>query len=98
MDLKVGDRVVVIYDSYCGGYQVGEKGKIINIDEDHPSLWVVFDNYSIMRHDLKGECSIGHGYFMGSECLKKCQVKNTELARFMYPNAKITECGGWLEI
>jgi hypothetical protein len=95
MDLKVGDRVQAVT---CIDHNIpeGTIGVIVSIDDGSPPIgvdWKISSNL----HNLNGILKTDTGYYVYDKYLKLV-VKNTELARFMYPNAKITECGGWLEI
>jgi hypothetical protein len=97
MDLKVGDRVKAVIDI---DYTIpkGTKGVIVSIYDKSPPIGVDWKINLSGLHDLNGILKTDTGYYVYDKYLKLSVVKNTELARFMYPNAKITECGGWLEI
>lgn len=96
MDLKVGDRVQAVIDI---DYMIpkGTIGVIVSIDDGSPPIgvdWKISSNL----HNLNGILKTDTGYYVYDKYLKLSQVKNTELARFMYPDAKVSECGYWIEI
>jgi hypothetical protein len=97
MDLKVGDRVQAVIDI---DYMIpkGTIGIIVSIDEGSPPIGVDWEINGNGLHDLSGRLTTNTGYFVYATNLKLSVVKNTELARFMYPDAKVSECGYWIEI
>lgn len=97
MDLKVGDRIEAVIDI---DYTIpeGTRGVIVSIDDGSPPIGVDWEINGRGLHDLSGRLTTNTGYFVYARNLKLSQVKNTELARFMYPDAKVSECGYWIEI
>jgi len=97
MDLKVGDRVQAVT---CIDHTIpeGTRGVIVSIDEGSPPIGVDWEINGRGLHDLSGRLTTNTGYFVYATNLKLARVKNTELARFMYPNNKVSDCGDWIEI
>ena len=89
-DFKIGDRVRSILHPEFG---IGTIIVVSNSD-----YGVLFDNKYPFLHDLEGNCESQRGWYCdkGNIKLAEIKVKNTRLARKMYPKAK--EDSGYLLI
>lgn len=89
-DFKIGDRVRSTLHPEFGIGTI-----IVVISSDYG---VCFDNKHPILHNLNGNCENQRGWYHSKVNIKlaEIKVKNTRLARKMYPNAK--EESGYLLI
>jgi hypothetical protein len=68
-------------------------------DNAKHNSWIVDKGYGeYLKSPLVKEGMVLCSEYGYDHSLKLARVKNTELARFMYPNNKVSECGEWIEI
>lgn len=112
MDLKLGDivmftdglehkkgkfRIVANHETSCKWIEDGQY--LLECVEYDQYYWVIDTSYvEYLKSPL---VELGMKIFSEYGCdynLKSVRVLNTNLARVLYPDGKVSECGEWLEV
>lgn len=93
--MKTGDRIVIT-NSNLPHFKIGEMGTIVEIMQDtHPDIGIVFDEYNNRRHDNMGTCEQGYGYYIYPNQLRVIDAgegieHDIQSLKDKYPNYSIT--------